>query len=213
MIHFAESPTQPSCQHLSIHVQLTLFAIYSSLNPFIDWLKSQPIDWLKSQSSGWLKFQSIGWLKSQSIGWLSGYFIIQYRILLELIETFGSLGIFYNILISQLCIYQNSSKNSTAIDTSEIFAVQSWAPECCSWVPSTQWIEEVTLCSFCPIFHKPGCAFSVVGPTVWNGLPLVQRLLPRVHSHTFYSSPFFLTMQGSGALLISSLEEALYKST
>src|SRR6218665_875560 len=31
-------------------------------------------------------------------------------------------------------------------------------------------------------------AFSVVGPSVWNGLPLAQRLLPRILSDTFYSS-------------------------
>src|SRR6218665_1930542 len=30
-------------------------------------------------------------------------------------------------------------------------------------------------------------AFSVVGPSVWNGLPLAQRL-PRILSDTFYSS-------------------------
>ena len=28
-------------------------------------------------------------------------------------------------------------------------------------------------------------AFSVVGPSVWNGLPLAQRLLPRILSDTF----------------------------
>ena len=31
-------------------------------------------------------------------------------------------------------------------------------------------------------------AFSVVGPSVWNGLTLALRLLPRVHSAAFYSS-------------------------
>jgi len=31
-------------------------------------------------------------------------------------------------------------------------------------------------------------AFSVVGPTVWNGLPLAQRLLPRIFNDTFCSS-------------------------
>src|SRR6218665_2350516 len=31
-------------------------------------------------------------------------------------------------------------------------------------------------------------AFSVAGPFVWNGLPLSQRLLPRILSDTFYSS-------------------------
>src|SRR6218665_86470 len=43
----------------------------------------------------------------------------------------------------------------------------------------------VTLCSFCSYIHNP---FSVVGPSVWNGLPLSQRLLPRILSDTFYSS-------------------------
>src|SRR6218665_1431486 len=31
-------------------------------------------------------------------------------------------------------------------------------------------------------------AFLLVGPSVWNGLPLSQRLLPRILSDTFYSS-------------------------
>src|SRR6218665_2727101 len=31
-------------------------------------------------------------------------------------------------------------------------------------------------------------AFSVVGPSVWSGIPLSQRLLPRILSDTFYSS-------------------------
>src|SRR6218665_3852371 len=31
-------------------------------------------------------------------------------------------------------------------------------------------------------------AFSVIGPSVRNGLPLSQRLLPRILSDTFYSS-------------------------
>src|SRR6218665_4305 len=31
-------------------------------------------------------------------------------------------------------------------------------------------------------------AFSVVDPSVWNGLPLSQRLLSRIRSDTFYSS-------------------------
>src|SRR6218665_3909130 len=31
-------------------------------------------------------------------------------------------------------------------------------------------------------------AFSVVGPSVWNGLPLSQTLLSRILSDTFYSS-------------------------
>ena len=31
-------------------------------------------------------------------------------------------------------------------------------------------------------------AFSVVGPMVWNGLPLALRLMPRVYSDAFYCS-------------------------
>src|SRR6218665_2866522 len=57
-------------------------------------------------------------------------------------------------------------------------------------------------------------AFSVVGPSVWNGLPLAQRLLPGLfltHS-TLASKLSFLVVQGSGALLSSNLEGALYKS-
>src|SRR6218665_2786259 len=30
--------------------------------------------------------------------------------------------------------------------------------------------------------------FSVVGPSVWNGLQLSQRLIPRILSDTFYSN-------------------------
>src|SRR6218665_2543781 len=57
-------------------------------------------------------------------------------------------------------------------------------------------------------------AFSVVGPSVWNGLPLSQRLLPGfflIH-FTLASKLFSLAEQGSGALLSSNLEGALYKS-
>ena len=56
-------------------------------------------------------------------------------------------------------------------------------------------------------------AFSVVGPSVWNWLPLSQRLLPRIFSDTFYSSlkTLLFAVQGSGALLNSNLEGALYK--
>ena len=60
------------------------------------------------------------------------------------------------------------------------------------------------------------CAFSVVGPSVWNGLPLALRLLPRVHSNAFYSSLkiAIAALLESGALLSSNLEEeALYEST
>ena len=41
---------------------------------------------------------------------------------------------------------------------------------------------------FANISTRQTRAFSVVGLFVWNGLALVQRLLPRVHSDTIYSS-------------------------
>ena len=48
-------------------------------------------------------------------------------------------------------------------------------------------------------------AFSVVGPCVWNGLPLALQLLPRVHSDAFYPSlkTALLAVLESGALLNS----------
>src|SRR6218665_1082738 len=58
-------------------------------------------------------------------------------------------------------------------------------------------------------------AFSVVGPSVWNGLPLSQRLLPIgffLTHFTLASKLFSLAVQGSGALRSSNLEGALYKS-
>src|SRR6218665_4060278 len=58
-------------------------------------------------------------------------------------------------------------------------------------------------------------ALSVVCPSVWNGLPLSQRLLPRILSDPFYSIAsklFSLAVQGSGALLSSNFEGALYTS-
>src|SRR6218665_716128 len=57
-------------------------------------------------------------------------------------------------------------------------------------------------------------AFSVVGPFVWNGLPLSQRLLPGffLTHFTLASKLYSLAVQGSGALLSSNLEEALHKS-
>ena len=56
-------------------------------------------------------------------------------------------------------------------------------------------------------------AFSVVGPSVWNSLPLQVRLLPRVDSSVFYKllKTFCFTVVGLGALLSGFLEEALYK--
>src|SRR6218665_2538468 len=46
----------------------------------------------------------------------------------------------------------------------------------------------VTLCFFCPYSTSQARAFSVVGPSLWNGLPLAQRMLPKVLSDTYYSS-------------------------
>src|SRR6218665_216639 len=69
--------------------------------------------------------------------------------------------------------------------TEEIFAVPPWAPEFTA--PSAQWIGVV----FVPVAHtsaRQTRAFSVVGPSVWNGHPLALRLLPRVLSDTFFSS-------------------------
>ena len=56
--------------------------------------------------------------------------------------------------------------------------------------------------------------FSVVGPSVWNGLPLSHWLLPGffLTPSTLASKLFFLAVQGSGELLSSNLEGALYKS-
>src|SRR6218665_3313553 len=72
----------------------------------------------------------------------------------------------------------------------------------------------VTLCSFCSYLHNPGPCILGGRPSVWNGLPLSQRLLPRILSDTFYSSlkTLLSSLQGSGAILSSNLEEALYTS-
>jgi len=89
----------------------------------------------------------------------------------------------------------------------EIFAVPTRAPE----VQFPPLNETGVACTF----TSQARAFLVVGPSVWNGLILPQRLLPRVHSDTFYSSlktVFFSRSGSSGALLSSNLEEALHKS-
>ena len=53
----------------------------------------------------------------------------------------------------------------------------------------------------------------MVGPSVWNGLPLALRLLPRVLiQSTLALKLLFLAVLESGALMSSNLEEALYKS-
>src|SRR6218665_986568 len=99
--------------------------------------------------------------------------------------------------------------------TSEIFAVPPRAPEVA--VNSAHWNRDYSLFLLLVPPHSTtqAHAFSVGGPSVWNGLPLAQRLLPRILSDTFYSIAsklFFFAVQGSGALLSSNLEEALYKS-
>lgn len=50
--------------------------------------------------------------------------------------------------------------------------------------------------------------------SLWSGPSLAQRLLPRVHSDTFYAilKLFLLTMLGSGAPMGINLEEVLYNS-
>src|SRR6218665_1803734 len=81
---------------------------------------------------------------------------------------------------------------------------------------SNQWNGGVL---FVPFARTSTCqthAFSVVGSSVWNGLPFALRLLPRVHSDVFYSSlktALFSHAIESGVLLSSNLEEVLHKST
>jgi len=61
--------------------------------------------------------------------------------------------------------------------------------------PGNQRSQFPRLCGTGDLFAPFACtstrltrAFSLVGPSVWNGLTLTQRLLPRVHSGAFYSS-------------------------
>src|SRR6218665_3374037 len=70
----------------------------------------------------------------------------------------------------------------------------------------------VTLCSFCSYIHNPGPC--ILGG--WCGMAFRCRKdccpgLFLTHS-TLVSKLFFLAVQGSGALLSSNLEGALYKS-
>src|SRR6218665_656082 len=60
---------------------------------------------------------------------------------------------------------------------------------------------------------KQSRAFSVVGPSIWNGLPSQLRIFPRALSPAFFSKlkTALLAVLESGAPLSSSLEEALYK--
>src|SRR6218665_2341303 len=56
-------------------------------------------------------------------------------------------------------------------------------------------------------------AFSVVGPSTWNGLPPELRIFNRTTSSAFFLTLrlLCLTVLVLGALLSSFLEEALYK--
>jgi len=54
--------------------------------------------------------------------------------------------------------------------TSQIFAISLWAPEVA--VLSDQW-KGGTLCPFARTSTRQTRAFSVVGPSVWNGLPSI----------------------------------------
>src|SRR6218665_4002478 len=71
--------------------------------------------------------------------------------------------------------------------TSEIFAILPWAPKVRSYLRSMEqgWVLFVP---FARTSTHQTRSFSVVGPSVWNGLPLALRLLPRVHSDAFISS-------------------------
>jgi len=95
--------------------------------------------------------------------------------------------------------------------TCEIFAGPPQAPEVAA--PSAQWNGGVHFIPFARTFTRQTRAFPVVGHSVWNGLPLAQQLLPRVHSEFCKETLklFFLDAQGSGEVLRSNLEEALCK--
>ena len=45
----------------------------------------------------------------------------------------------------------------------------------------------VLMVPFARTATKQNRAFSVVGPSLWNGLPLMLRLHPRIHSESFYT--------------------------
>src|SRR6218665_1830982 len=73
----------------------------------------------------------------------------------------------------------------------------------------------VTLCSFCSYIHNPGpCILGWLVPLCGMGFRCRKDCFPGfflTHS-TLVSKLFFLAVQGSGALLSSNLEGALYKS-
>ena len=89
-----------------------------------------------------------------------------------------------------------------------------WAPEVP--VPTYQWNGVGLFVTFACTSTLQTRAFSVVGPPAWNGLTLALRLLPRIDSDIFCCSlktALFSRAIGSGALMSSKLEEALYKFT
>src|SRR6218665_1386392 len=68
-----------------------------------------------------------------------------------------------------------------------------------------------TICSY--TVTKQNRAFSAAGPSIWNGLSLELRSLPRYLSSLFYSllKTFIFHGPGLGVLMSSYLEGALYK--
>src|SRR6218665_2748413 len=93
--------------------------------------------------------------------------------------------------------------------TSEIFAVPPRAPEVA--IDSNHRNRGYSLfLLLVPLQPRPVHSWW----SVWNGLPLSHRLLPRILSDTFYSSltTLIFNREGSGALLSSNFEGALYKS-
>src|SRR6218665_1669913 len=72
--------------------------------------------------------------------------------------------------------------------TSEIFAVPPRAPEVAVHSAHRNRGYSLLFVPFGRTSTTQARAFSVVGPFLWNGLPLLQILLPRILSDTFYSS-------------------------
>src|SRR6218665_44988 len=72
---------------------------------------------------------------------------------------------------------------SGLVPTSEISAVGHQRSQCTPLIGT-----ELLFVPFARTSTTKARAFSMVGPSVWNGLPLAQQLLPRILSHTFYSS-------------------------
>src|SRR6218665_1591724 len=73
--------------------------------------------------------------------------------------------------------------------------------------------QGLLLVPFARTSTKQSRAFSVVGPSIWNGLPSQFRIFPKALSPAFFlnSRLLFLAVLESGVPLSSSLEEALYK--